>query len=61
MSIAIVDLGAYDTASFTQRDFNNMRKDDCAAICYQDVDLVVKRFEACKEKNGDFFLFHSSR
>lgn len=41
--------------SFTMQDFNNMHKDDCGVVCHHDFDLVVKKFESCKEKNRYFF------
>lgn len=40
----------YGTLSFTYWDFSNIRRDLCATLCHHDVDLVVERFESCKEK-----------
>lgn len=50
-SIVVEENGGYE------QDFSNMRRDDHASVCHRDVNLVLQRFEECKEKEKSFYYF----
>lgn len=53
--IAATEFGGYECISFSQSDFNNMRRDDYSLVSQNDVDIVVEHFKEHRRFNNTFY------